>query len=566
MSIELKTKANVVIGIALAALAGLGWLSLRENRNLTEGDRWVSHTRDVLDASASLRSHLSDAGIARRIFLQGDRKQIDVFRAAEGASIADFNRLRSLTADKEEQQKRLDRLEPLARARLAAMKKSIAIHLETANDQSVQQDLTDQLTTEAAEFAEQAREFERIEKELLIERSDRAEANVRNTSEIDGILSFAVFCFIILATAILNHELSRRKQAEEEIAKQKSLLQLILDTCNDAIVVADSEARIILRNPAAIQMCGDTLDRVSEEAPQRLGYYQPDEKTLFAFRDLPLWRAVNGDQVDNVEICVQPPNQPNTRWTLASSRPLLNKGAKSFGGVVFYRDITDRKELENKLTKYANELKCSNMELQKAQVALQRLATADELTGLHNRRGFLALAEQSLGLARRAEKSFALVFADLDGLKKINDTLGHAEGDQAIGDAAFVLRDSFRHCDVLGRLGGDEFAVLMVDASEESTEIVRKRIAEKVEKLNSGDVRPYRLSLSIGILQCAFDEELSLEALLEKADALMYAEKSRKGAGRRPEGRRDYSNQLSMLEIVQSLQKESQVYLKHPHP
>jgi diguanylate cyclase (GGDEF)-like protein/PAS domain S-box-containing protein len=532
MSIKVKTKANIAIAIALATLAGFGWLSLRESRNLMDADRWVSHTHDVLDVSASLRSHLLDAGVARRIFLQGDSSQVEVFNTAANASLADFNRLNNLTADNKDQQKRLDRMQPLLQARLAGMRKSISVHLEGANDESFQKDIAIQLVNEAAQFAEQAREFDSVEKDLLRERSARADENARATSRIDSILSLLAFGFIIIAAINLNRELSRRTKAEQEIAKQKSLLQSILDTCSDAIVVADSSTRIILRNPAAVQMCGEVIERITEDVPQTLGYYKQDQKTLFQFQELPLWCALQGDQVDNLEMCVRSPRQTNVRWNLASSRPLFNEKGEVLGGVVFYHDITDRKELEDKISEYADELKCSNEELRQAQVALERLASDDELTGLHNRRGFLALAEQSLSLARRAEKPFALVFIDLDGLKKINDTCGHASGDQAISDAASVLRDCFRHCDVLGRLGGDEFAILMVDASEESIRIVRRRVAEKVERFNLEGAHPYPLSLSIGTLMCSYDEKSSVETLLAKADALMYEEKKRKGSCR----------------------------------
>jgi CHASE3 domain sensor protein len=81
----------------------MGWLSLRESQNLTEASQWVSHTRDVLETSETFRSHLSEAGIARRVFLQGDGKQIDVFTTAANASLADFKALRNLTADNREQ-------------------------------------------------------------------------------------------------------------------------------------------------------------------------------------------------------------------------------------------------------------------------------------------------------------------------------------------------------------------------------------------------------------------------------------------------------------------------------
>src|ERR1700677_2110734 len=167
MPVELKTKVNFALSLALVALAGIGWLSLRQSQNLTEADRWVSHTRDVLETSESFRSHLSEAGMARRVFLQGDSKQIDVFNAAAKASLADFNALRQQTTDNQQQQKRLDRLEPLVHARLAVLEKSIAAHRLVANDESLQDNLTKQSTSVVAHLAEQTREFENVERELL---------------------------------------------------------------------------------------------------------------------------------------------------------------------------------------------------------------------------------------------------------------------------------------------------------------------------------------------------------------------------------------------------------------
>jgi diguanylate cyclase (GGDEF)-like protein len=532
MSIGLKTKANITIAVALLALAGMGWLSVRENRNLTEADRSVSHTHEVLETNASLRSHVSGAGIARRLFLQGDRKQIDVFNVAVTASLADFKRLQDLTVDNKEQQTRLGLLEPLLETRLAILQKSIALHVRSGNDEQAQERLTSESIGVIAKFAQQTNEFEKTERELLRQRSAKAEENARMTSTADAILSFAVFVFIVIATAVLNHEWSRRKKTEEAIAEQRALLQSILDTCSDAIVVTDTTGEIILRNPASVRLHGEVVPRVEQDVPQKLGFYKPDEITLLPYEDLPLLRALHGDSVDNVEICVRSPARGKTCWTLASSRPLLDENAETNGAVVFYRDITQRKELETQLARYADEVRRSNVELKKAHEELEQLALSDELTGLHNRRGFLVRAEQSLSLAQRAQKSVALLFVDLDGLKPINDSLGHSEGNRAICDAAFVLMDCFRQCDVLCRLGGDEFAVLMMGASQESAEIVKQRIADKVKALNALGERPYQLSLSVGTLICDFNEQLPLEVLLEKADALMYEEKKGKGVNR----------------------------------
>src|SRR5229473_641807 len=109
-------------------------------------------------------------------------------------------------------------------------------------------------------------------------------------------------------------------------------------------------------------------------------------------------------------------------------------------------------------------------ERKRAEAALQSLSLVDELTGLYNRRGFLAVTEQHLAAIRRNEKVPVVLYADLDGLKEINDSLGHHEGDRALVKAAEIFKDTFRSSDILARLGGDEFVVLAAIDSQESTE------------------------------------------------------------------------------------------------
>jgi PAS domain S-box-containing protein len=116
------------------------------------------------------------------------------------------------------------------------------------------------------------------------------------------------------------------------------------------------------------------------------------------------------------------------------------------------------------------------IERARMQAALRNLSLTDELTGLCNRRGFLALAEQHLKLARRLRRSVCLVFADLDDLKQINDTLGHQCGDEALVKTAEVLRETFRHSDILGRLGGDEFMALAMEDSKQTPAKILNRL------------------------------------------------------------------------------------------
>jgi len=169
------------------------------------------------------------------------------------------------------------------------------------------------------------------------------------------------------------------------------------------------------------------------------------------------------------------------------------------------------------------------VERQRLQLELRSLSLRDELTGLNNRRGFIALAEHHLKVASRSKKPFLVAFVDLDGLKQINDMFGHQEGDRALVDTANLLRDSFRRSDILARLGGDEFAVLIPDAEENWIEMVVARVQQKLDLCNTDTRRAYPLSFSIGIVPGDALRRNDLEQLLNEADALMYQEKEKHG-------------------------------------
>jgi diguanylate cyclase (GGDEF)-like protein/PAS domain S-box-containing protein len=167
-------------------------------------------------------------------------------------------------------------------------------------------------------------------------------------------------------------------------------------------------------------------------------------------------------------------------------------------------------------------------ERKRAEAALQSLSLVDELTGLYNRRGFLAVTEQHLAAIRRNEKIPVVLYADLDGLKDINDSLGHYEGDRALVMAAEIFKETFRSSDILARIGGDEFVVLAAIGPEESTESLAIRLEEKFTASNSSGSRPYNLSISVGLARFDAEGEHSIEDLMARADRSMYENKRRK--------------------------------------
>jgi diguanylate cyclase (GGDEF)-like protein len=172
--------------------------------------------------------------------------------------------------------------------------------------------------------------------------------------------------------------------------------------------------------------------------------------------------------------------------------------------------------------------RASTRELRSLSVEMEQLALTDELTGLRNRRGFLVLADQALRMARRSRVKCALVYVDLDGLKRVNDSRGHAAGDALIADAAKVLGHVFRDSDVVARVGGDEFAAFAVLDEHDGAEAVNSRLTAAIDRFNAQSVPTMRVSMSIGIEELPSNSETPLDVLLSRADRAMYERKRRR--------------------------------------
>jgi two-component system cell cycle response regulator len=168
-----------------------------------------------------------------------------------------------------------------------------------------------------------------------------------------------------------------------------------------------------------------------------------------------------------------------------------------------------------------------SIERHRLQKNLQNLSLIDDLTGLYNRRGFLALAEQHLRMIQRKGAAL-LIHMDLDDLKLINDSYGHLEGNRALIVTANVLRVCFRQSDILARLGGDEFCVLMTDAVQDSALQVRKRLQQRTDFINALSSWNFRLSLSVGIADVPVVHQPPFDQLLRIADTHMHEEKKGK--------------------------------------
>jgi diguanylate cyclase (GGDEF)-like protein len=193
-----------------------------------------------------------------------------------------------------------------------------------------------------------------------------------------------------------------------------------------------------------------------------------------------------------------------------------------------------RKHLEELVKERTAKLKMVNEKLQlkltehtKLEEKLRAASITDEMTGLLNRRGFLILAQKHLELTERNKKPFAILFLDLNGMKKINDEFGHREGDRALIDVSNVLKRTFRKADIIARIGGDEFTVLIADVPDVTIEeTVAQHIHDNLNACNSEKKRGYKLSVSMGMVYYDPERPCPVEELLDGADELMYEHKN----------------------------------------
>ena len=170
-----------------------------------------------------------------------------------------------------------------------------------------------------------------------------------------------------------------------------------------------------------------------------------------------------------------------------------------------------------------------SIERQRMQQRLADLALRDELTGLYNRRGVLALGEHQRRQCLRTGARLAVVQVDVDDLKTINDSWGHQAGDQAIAGTATVLRATFRESDIVGRVGGDEFLAIAVDAEQADVDHVAQRLARALAAYNRRRATPFELSFSVGTAALVPPAAPTLDELIALADVELYRAKRAAG-------------------------------------
>lgn len=309
---------------------------------------------------------------------------------------------------------------------------------------------------------------------------------------------FALDVFIGQARALAKAEdILAVQRAELEKAAALQQMAAIVESSDDAIIGASYDGAIQTWNQAAERIFGSGIKEVEGQLLTSLVELGVQGE---------LWSEIEaaraGKRVENFHTVCERSDGTLFDGALTLA-PIKGPAGEVIGVSVIGRDVTEARRAEE----------------------LRQMALTDELTGLSNRRAFIAMAEKKSHEAIRDGKSFTVLFIDLNGLKNINDTLGHQEGDAAIADAGAILRSTFRDTDVLARLGGDEFAALLPKERGSGTEspIARLQAMTDIHNMQAG--RTYKVAMSVGTATFDPANPVPIDELLEQADAAMYEHK-----------------------------------------
>jgi diguanylate cyclase (GGDEF)-like protein/PAS domain S-box-containing protein len=291
-------------------------------------------------------------------------------------------------------------------------------------------------------------------------------------------------------------------QAKEALHESEEKYRNILENIEDGYYEVDLSGNFTFVNNALSQILGYSIEQLNGMNNR---YYMDEEnakKALHAFNEV-YQTGISTKHLDG-ELIRKDKNKVFVETSVSLIRGPQGQ-PMGFYGII--HDITERKRMEE---------------------GIIALSNTDHLTGLHNRRGFITLAEQQLKIQEQTRHLIMLLYADLDHMKWINDTLGHEKGDKALIEVASILKDVFRKSDIIARVGGDEFAVLGIVVSTRSWNIIESRLQHQLDIQNAIENRDYKIFLSVGTAFSDPESPYSIDELMSIADAAMYEHKRSK--------------------------------------
>jgi diguanylate cyclase (GGDEF)-like protein/PAS domain S-box-containing protein len=295
-------------------------------------------------------------------------------------------------------------------------------------------------------------------------------------------------------------------------------VRAMLDTLTEGAAIIDGDGRIVLANQSLGRILGADPKRLLGVNLPQLPWKISDQQTG-GNAQMP-WDDLTG-KVDCRGRMVQIQTESGSRSLVVNASSILGGQGNVRGSVFTFDDVTGIEQKNQQLVEMVQQLGQAQQRVQKQNEELQRLATRDALTGCLNRRAFHEHLTTLFALAKRHRQPLSAVMLDIDHFKAVNDTYGHARGDDVLRGIAEVLRSSVRGADVVCRFGGEEFCILMpttaIDGAFHLAEKLRQAIA-------AGSIAGIAITASIGV-SCTGVEPGNSPALIDQADEALYNSK-----------------------------------------
>ncbi len=507
----LKTK-RLGWAVIFVIVTLMGLIAHLSGRRYLAAVQAVEHTLSVKSAISGTLSLLKDAETGQRGFiLTGDEQFLEPYRDAREHIPPLLARLDTITRADAAQNGRLQALNKLIALKYTFIEETISSRREGDLPHALElvrggmgKPLMDQIRASCRRM---------LDAEELTLAARKLEAQHAEQAAIVGVGVGSALTILLALFSLLtvNRDVGDLRRAAEELAKSEGHYRLLTEQSSDLVRLLNLSGATTYVSPSVERILGYTVEEYAALAPMSLMH--PDELEIAhgMLRDVKDGKLSEGIATYRLRHKAGEFRWFEVRWAVLRGPSGAVRELHTTA-----RDVSERRHAEEQLSRHAEQLRS--------------LSLRDELTGLYNRRGFLEVAGHAHAQAVRDGRPAALLFADLNGMKSINDELGHDAGDDALVDAACVLKAALREADVIGRLGGDEFVAFVVDLAPSGLDQVRRRLRELADARVKERARPFRLSISSGGAFLLSGAHTSLGELLEQADDAMYEQKNSRRA------------------------------------
>ena len=300
-------------------------------------------------------------------------------------------------------------------------------------------------------------------------------------------------------TGDLEIDISKRKKIEEVLRKSQQEFDSLFRSSPEALVYLDEKGTILDANLRFCKLFGYSLTEIKGR--------NIDDGMIHPFNKIEEGKRLSINGVKgylNYETIRK--KKDGTLFPVSiSATPLVIDG-QTEGVIGVYIDITERKQLEEKL---------------------EKLSRIDSLTGCYSRGYGLELLYRQIKLSHRSKSPLLLAFLDIDGFKSINDNFGHDEGDRVLKEVTGLFKSTLREVDIICRMGGDEFLLIFPDSSLKEAFLIKERLNKDLTKLNQTLKKPYKIGLSIGLSEYDPENPQPMDELIKIADQKMYEDKKK---------------------------------------